>query len=129
MIMIPVCTLIAAVMLIFKRQILGIFLDSNEAGNAIEIGCMYLSIIGIGYIIAGIMQSYQNLLKGCGDVNVCVAAGLAELGVRVAASYLFVNFWGLRGIFIAIPVSWFCGCVIPVARYLSGKWVSKSLME
>ncbi len=129
MVMIPVCTAVAAVMLIFKRQILGIFLDADSAQNAIEIGCMYLSVIGIGYIIAGIMQSYQNLLKGCGDVNVCVAAGLAELGVRVGASYLFVIFWGLQGVFIAIPVSWMCGCIIPVVRYLSGKWTKKSVIR
>ncbi|HIU58103.1 MAG TPA: MATE family efflux transporter [Candidatus Ornithomonoglobus merdipullorum] len=129
MVMIPVCTAVAAVMLIFKRQILGIFLDADSAQNAIEIGCMYLSVIGIGYIIAGIMQSYQNLLKGCGDVNVCVAAGLAELGVRVGASYLFVIFWELQGVFIAIPVSWMCGCIIPVVRYLSGKWTKKSVIR
>ena len=129
MVMIPICTAVAAVMLIFKRQILGIFLDADSAQNAIEIGCMYLSVIGIGYIIAGIMQSYQNLLKGCGDVNVCVAAGLAELGVRVGASYLFVIFWGLQGVFIAIPVSWMCGCIIPVVRYLSGKWTKKSVIR
>lgn len=129
MVMIPVCTAVAAVMLIFKRQILGIFLDADSAQNAIEIGCMYLSVIGIGYIIAGIMQSYQNLLKGCGDVNVCVAAGLAELGVRVGASYLFVIFWGLQGVFIAIPVSWMCACIIPVVRYLSGKWTKKSVIR
>ena len=129
MVMIPICTAVAAVMLIFKRQILGIFLDADSAQNAIEIGCMYLSVIGIGYIIAGIMQSYQNLRKGCGDVNVCVAAGLAELGVRVGASYLFVIFWGLQGVFIAIPVSWMCGCIIPVVRYLSGKWTKKSVIR
>ena len=129
MVMIPICTAVAAVMLIFKRQILGIFLDADSAQNAIEIGCMYLSVIGIGYIIAGIMQSYQNLLKGCGDVNVCVAAGLAELGVRVGASYLFVIFWGLQGVFIAIPVSWTCGCIIAVVSYLSGKWTKKSVIR
>lgn len=129
MVMIPVCTATAAAMLIFKRQLLGIFLDADEAKNAIDIGCMYLSVIGIGYIIAGIMQSCQNLLKGCGDVNVCVAAGLAELGVRVGASYLFVIYWGLWGIFIAIPVSWACGCIIPVIRYISGKWTKKGLLK
>ena len=62
-------------------------------------------------------------------MNVCVAAGLAELGVRVGASYLFVIFWGLQGVFIAIPVSWMCGCIIPVVRYLSGKWTKKSVIR
>ncbi len=128
-VMVPVCAALAMVMLIFKRQILGIFLDASAAAESIEIGCVYLSIIGIGYIIAGIMQSYQNLLRGCGDVNVCVAAGIAELCVRVGASYLFVRFWGLTGVFIAIPVSWLCGCLIPVIRYYSGKWQYKGVMK
>lgn len=127
--MVPVCVVLAALLLILKHSVISILLDPETEREAVEIGCKYLSVIGIGYIIAGIMQTYQNLLRGSGDVNVCVAAGMAELSVRVAASYLFVNIFGLDGIWYAIPFSWGCGCIIPVVRYYSGRWKNKGLVE
>lgn len=129
MLMIPVCCSLAILLLVFKRNVISLLLDPVSEAEAVEIGCKYLSVIGIGYIIAGIMQTYQNLLRGAGDVNVCVAAGMAELIVRVAASYLFVRIFELDGIWYAIPFSWGCGCVIPVIRYCSGKWKTKGLVE
>ncbi len=127
-VMIPICVFIAAVMLVFKRSILSLLLNPVEGAGSIDIGCTYLSIIGVGYVIAGIMQSFMGLIRGAGDVNTSVAAGLAELSMRVAASYLFVNFWGLTGVWIAVPVSWACGCSIPIIRYFSGKWLKKGLV-
>ena len=127
--MVPVCAVLAVLLLIFKRSVISILLDPATETEAMEIACKYLSVIGIGYVIAGIMQSYQNLLRGTGDVNVCVAAGMAELTVRVAASYLFVRIFGLDGIWYAIPFSWGCGCIIPVIRYYSGRWKGKGLVE
>lgn len=128
-VMVPVCIVLAILLLIFKRSVISLLLDPASDGAAIDIGCKYLSVIGIGYIIAGIMQSYQNLLRGTGDVNVCVAAGMTELSMRVIASYIFVNIWGLDGIWYAIPFSWGCGCIIPIVRYYSGKWKNKRLVH
>lgn len=126
-VMLPTCIALAVLIMIFKEDALLIMIDKSENPMAVKIGCDYLSIIGIGYIIAGIMQCYQNLLRGVGDVNVCVVAGIVELGVRVAASYIFVRIWGLTGIWYAVPFSWGCGCLIPIIRYYSGKWKYKTL--
>lgn len=128
---IPVCVIIAVIMLTAKKYLLSLFLDPADEAKAIEYGCRYLSVIGIGYIIAGIMQCHQQLLRGVGDVNICVAAGMAELTVRVVASYVFVKVFGmgLYGIWYAIPFSWGCGCLIPVMRYRSQKWLTKRLVS
>lgn len=124
-IMLTVCISIAVLILIFKRQLLGIFLSESDAAEAINIGCTYLSIMGIAYIICGVMQSFQNLIKGAGDVNAAMAAGFVELSTRVAASYLLVHFFGVTGLWLAIPVSWGSACLIPLLRYMSGKWINK----
>ena len=71
------------------------------------------------------MQSFQNLIKGAGDVNAAMAAGFVELSTRVAASYLLVHFFGVTGLWLAIPVSWGSACLIPLLRYMSGKWINK----
>lgn len=105
-----------------------LFLDESSAGDAIQIGATYLSIIGVAYVIAGIMQSYQNVIRGSGDVNTCMVAGLTELAGRIVFAYLLSSLIGSTGIWIATPLSWSCGCVIPVIRYYSGKWKTKKLV-
>lgn len=119
---------IAALVLVFRYPLMQIFLDEADSKEAINIGAAYLSIIGIAYIIAGIMQSYQNVIKGSGDVNTCMIAGLTELAGRIIFAYTLSALIGVTGIWIATPLSWGCGCVIPVIRYYSGKWKNKKLI-
>ena len=125
--MIAASITIAALVLIFRAQLMGLFLDAEESARAMEIGCTYLTIIGVAYVIAGIMQSYQNVIRGSGDVNTCMVAGLTELSGRIIFAYLLSSLIGVTGIWIATPISWGCGCVIPVIRYYSGKWKNKKL--
>jgi putative MATE family efflux protein len=119
---------IAIIVLVFRFKLMGLFLDSEASSEAVEIGATYLSIIGIAYVIAGIMQSYQNVIRGSGDVNTCMVAGLTELSGRIVFAYLLSSIIGVTGIWIATPLSWSCGCVIPVVRYYSGKWKGKRLV-
>lgn len=119
---------IAALVLVFREPLMKVFLDADASKEAIQVGCTYLSIIGIAYVIAGIMQSYQNVIRGAGDVNTCMVAGLTELAGRIVFAYLLSALIGVTGIWIATPISWGCGCVIPVIRYYSGKWKAKKLV-
>lgn len=127
-VMIAASVMIAIVVLLGREQLMRLFLDADSSANAIEIGCTYLSIIGVAYVIAGIMQSYQNVIRGAGDVNTCMVAGLMELAGRIVFAYLLSGILGVTGIWIATPLSWGCGCVIPVIRYYSGKWKQKKLV-
>ena len=119
---------IATCVLLFRYPLMKLFLDESNAGDAIQIGATYLSIIGVAYVIAGIMQSYQNVIRGSGDVNTCMVAGLTELAGRIVFAYLLSSLIGSTGIWIATPLSWSCGCVIPVIRYYSGKWKTNKLV-
>lgn len=127
-IMLAASITIAVCVLAFRYPLMRLFLDQTESPEAVEIGAAYLSIIGVAYVIAGIMQSYQNVIRGSGDVNTCMVAGLTELAGRIVFAYLLSSLIGVTGIWIATPLSWGCGCVIPVARYYSGKWKTKKLI-
>mgnify|MGYP000720370091 FL=1 len=126
-VMVGASVCIATLVLIFRVQLMSLFLDAGESAEAIGIGCTYLAIIGVAYVIAGVMQSYQNVIRGAGDVNTCMVAGLTELSGRIVFAYLLSGTLGVTGIWIATPLSWSCGCVIPVIRYYSGKWKHKRL--
>lgn len=123
------CIAIALLVLCFKEQAMRIFLDADAAKEAIAIGESYLSIIGIAYVIAGVMNSYLNLIRGAGDVNVGLMAGMFELTGRIFFAYLLSPILGLNGIWLATPLSWGCGCIIPVVRYYTGKWKRITLVE
>ncbi|MBQ2802331.1 MAG: MATE family efflux transporter [Lachnospiraceae bacterium] len=113
---------------VFGEELMRLFLGGVDSEEVVLIGATYLSIMGVAYIICGIMQSYQNVLRGAGDVNVCVVAGMTELAGRVIFAYLLASLIGVTGIWIATPLSWGCGCIVPVVRYYTGKWKGKSLV-
>lgn len=121
------CVLFAVLMIFFGKNMLHIFLNEGTAHEAIQIGTQYLKVIGIAYFMAGIMRCYLNVVHGTGDVNVSMITGLAELAMRIIASYILVGPFGLMGLWIAIPISWGSASIIPVVRYYSGKWKSKAL--
>ncbi len=121
--MMSACVAIALLVLTCGHWMLELFLDAHTAAESIAIGRQYLTVIGIAYIIAGVMQSYQHVIRGAGDVNVSLFAGISEVLGRIIFANLFVRLWGTWGIWIATPCSWFCGCLIPVIRYYSGRWL------
>lgn len=74
------------------------------------------------------MNSYLNVLRGAGDVNVSLVAGLFEMGVLLAFASLLAPHLGVWGIWLATPLSWASGCIIPVVRYYSKEWMKRTLI-
>lgn len=128
LLMFGVTIALALTVLLFRRSLMSMFLDPCESRKAIETGMTYLSVVGVAYVISGIMQSYQNLIKGAGDINACMIAGFTELAGRIVFAYLLSGYIGVTGIWIATPLSWACGCIIPVTRYYTGKWRTKKFV-
>lgn len=123
-----ICAFLALVILIFRNQLLGLFLDKNEAFEAISIGSKYLMVVCVAYIVAAVMRSYLNLLRGAGDVNTSAVSGVTELVGRIVFAYILVNYFGSTGIWIATPLAWAAGATVPLIRYYSGKWKTKKLV-
>lgn len=126
--LIGICIVLAAVIVLLRSQLLGLFLDKNEAAEAITIGSKYLTIVCVAYIVAAVMRSYLNVLRGAGDVNTSAIAGILELTGRIIFAYILVRPLGSTGIWIATPLSWAMGASVPVIRYYSGKWKNKKLV-
>lgn len=123
-----ICIVLAAGIVIFRNQLLGLFLDSQKAAEAISIGSKYLTIVCVAYIVAAVMRTYLNVLRGAGDVNTSAVAGVLELSGRIVFAYILVNYFGSTGIWIATPLAWAMGASVPVIRYYSGRWKNKKLV-
>lgn len=126
--MMGICVALGVLVFLFRRPMLSLFLDPVEAAEAIEIGCEYMMIIGVAYVISGVMNSYLNVIRGAGDVNASFLAGIAEIAGRLVFAYLLVIPLGTLGIWLATPLSWGCGCIYSVYRYYSGKWKDKKFV-
>lgn len=119
---------IAATAMLCGQQLMRLFLGTDQSQDAVTVGAQYLTVMGIAYLICAVMQSYQNIIRGAGDANTCMIAGFTELAGRITFAYLLAPHLGEMGIWIATPLSWGCGCVVPVFRYYSGKWKNKALV-
>lgn len=126
--LIGICIVLATVIVLLRGQLLGLFLDKNEAAEAIIIGSRYLVIVSVAYIVAAVMRTYLNILRGAGDVNTSAIAGILELTGRIIFAYILVHPFGSTGIWIATPLAWAMGASVPVIRYYSGKWKDKKLV-
>ena len=68
--------------------------------------------MGFAYIIAAVMNSYLNVLRGAGDVNVSLVAGLFEMGPGWRLPRLLASAPGCVGHLACHPLSWASGCII-----------------
>ena len=123
-----ICLVLAVAVFASRRLLLSIFLDPATDAASIAQGADFLSVMGFAYIIAAVMNSYLNVLRGAGDVNVSLVAGLFEMGARLAFTSLLAPHLGVWGIWLATPLSWASGCIIPVVRYYSKEWMKRTLI-
>lgn len=123
-----ICLVLAVAVFASRRLLLSIFLDPATDAASIAQGADFLSVMGFAYIIAAIMNSYLNVLRGAGDVNVSLVAGLFEMGARLAFASLLAPHLGVWGIWLATPLSWASGCIIPMVRYYSREWMKRTLI-
>jgi Na+-driven multidrug efflux pump len=129
LIMIGGCILVASLIVLLRAPLLSMFLDPAKASDAIAIGKEYLQIVCVAYVIAGVMQTFLNVIRGAGDVNASMLAGIIELSARVGFSYLLIRYFGATGLWVAIPLSWGMACTFTVLRYLSGIWKTKAVIK
>ena len=120
--------LVAALTFVFGQHFIRLFLGANAGPETIAVGAQYLRVMGAAYLMCVLMRGFLAVITGAGDVNVGAVAGFAELAGRVAFSYLLAPYFGILGVWIATPISWGCGAIVPMVRYFSGKWKQKALV-
>lgn len=120
----------AAIMLLFGRPLLGLFIsDKNASTEFINIGTQYLAIACSGLIPVGFLFLSRSTLLGAGDSNAALTTTLVELSGRLIAAYGLSALFGYTGFFFAAPVGYACGAIFATIRYLGGKWKDKSLVK
>lgn len=105
---------LTAVILFAGGYLIKIFGLTKESA---AIGESFFRTIAVCYIIYGLAMAVRGYLEGTGDMLFSGIAGIAALGIRIAASYLFAAQFGNMVIGYAEAFSWISLLIIYVVRF------------
>lgn len=124
-----IAVLVSLALLFFGDIFIGAFVDTAGNPKVIATGESYLHVVGVCYIIMGIMNNFNGVLRGAGDVRRVFINTLGNFTSRLVLAYGFAGFIGASAIWYSIPVGWTVALILGVTRYRSGKWRKKSLVS
>jgi len=106
-------------MLLFGRQIIGLFLsgDPQEVAAATEVAVRYLSLMSFFMPVLYVLHISRSAVQGMGNTVLPMMAGFGELIVRVFGVLLLPKAMGGDGIFLAEVLAWTGGALIVVPSY------------
>lgn len=112
--------LIAAVMLIFGREITMLFISTESAELAAAAGetaYHYLCVMALCLPVLYLLYAYRSALQGMGDTKIPLLSGVVEFVMRVGAA-LVIGFTGYQtGIFYAEVLAWVGAAALLAAAY------------
>lgn len=98
---------IAASVIVFTGAIpiMKLFVSGSER-QVVLIGVEYLKNMSIFYVLAGFCNIFQGLFRGVGKLRITLIATMMQIAIRVALSYAFAPFMGIKSVCYAIVVGW-----------------------
>lgn len=101
------CLFVSLIVFIFAKQLMMIFINAKETEVIME-GVRYLRIEGAFYCGIGLLFLLYGLYRGLGRPGMSVVLTVLSLGTRVALAYILspIPFWGVKGIWWAVPIGW-----------------------
>lgn len=111
--------LIATIMLLFGRSIVGMFISGTpeQILEAIRVGYVYLCYMSFCLPILYILHVVRSAVQGMGNTVLPMVSGIAELIMRTGGVLLLPSVMGQDGVFFAEVLAWFGAVLILVPSY------------
>ena len=123
------CLALTGIIALCGSFLVGLFVDSVANAEVIRIGTEFLDVACLFYFVFGLMQNSFGVLRGAGDMKFFMVCTFMNLGSRVASAYLLAPLIGYHAIWWSMPISWGVAAILSTARYLSGKWKDKAVVN
>lgn len=126
-------TVITALILLFGKNLMGIFTNTTELVN---LSANMMRILAVGYIAMAVTQSLSGVMRGAGDtVTPMWISVITTVIIRVPLAYGIAYFTrtpelptgAYQSIWISLLTSWMCGAIITFICYKKGNWKKKAL--
>ncbi|MFW5985671.1 MAG: MATE family efflux transporter [Halanaerobiaceae bacterium] len=118
---------LATLMLLFAPWIVGIFSDEQPV---IEMGAVYLKIVGFGFTFLGVQIVLSGALSGAGKTLQQSFFRVMTLWVfQIPFSYILAHYmnWGATGIWWGIFYAKLTGLLIMLLWFRKGTWKTKEI--
>ena len=121
------CLAALGTVLLFGRQLLGLFVDAAAETEVTEMGIRFLRINASFYIPLLFVNIVRLCIQGMGYTRVAMLAGLSEMVARTCVALFLVPAWGFTGACFANPAAWVMAdlflipCYIRIMRTLHGR--------
>lgn len=113
-----VTSIVLGLVIVFLgKPMTGVFLE-NPSEEIVRISYMYLLYAAVPGIIYGVMNIYQQVLRGFGRANQSLIGSFMQLGTKVAVALLgaFV-YHNIIIVWLAWPLSYIAGTIVPYVDY------------
>ena len=100
------CLFAFAVVLLFTRPMLSLFIDPDAAPEVTAMGVRYLAFNAAFYIPLLFVNIVRLSIQGMGFTRVAMFAGLFEMVARTAVALFLVPVLGFTGACLANPAAW-----------------------
>ncbi|HAR86414.1 MAG TPA: MATE family efflux transporter [Clostridium sp.] len=117
-----ICGGILILFLIFAPKLIGLFVDSSESIDVINVGTEFLRTLAPFYLVVGLKMVCDGVLRGAGAMKDFMFATFSDLILRVALSFILASIIGYSGIWWAFPLGWIIGTALSVYFYYKGTW-------
>ncbi|MBD1998726.1 MATE family efflux transporter [Leptolyngbya sp. FACHB-541] len=114
-----VTTLVAIALLIFRQQVVGLYLDVHDPENValLKLVIPMLMVVAIGHVFDGVQKTTLGALYGLQDTRIPVAFGiLAFVGIGLVSGYVLGFHFGFGG--VGLWAGYYLGSTTAAAIYI-----------
>lgn len=109
---------------LFSKYLMGLFITDP---SVIELGQNLLFIVLWSFLFFGASAIFAAIMRASGTVGVPMLINIfAIVGIEVPCAYLFSHWFGLKGIWYALALTYFCLCLMQ-GLYYQFVWKKKAI--
>ncbi len=111
--------LIAAVVLLWGKPLLGLFVQDEPemVEQVLRFGYNFLAVMGCGLSSLYLLFVYRSTLQGLGDTMIPMVSGIVELAMRVLSAMILPGLMGEWGIYLAEVFAWIGAAILLIFGY------------
>ncbi len=117
-----VALVFTAIYLLGGNVLLRLFMNKESSELALQTARNFMCITSPCFPIICIKVQADGVLRGSGSMGFFMTATLVDLVMRVVLAWIFSQFMGPTGIWLAWPISWATATVLSVIFYRIGSW-------
>lgn len=112
--------IIMTAMFIFGKNLVAMFISGapEEISEALGVAWRYLLIMSVFLPILYSLHIFKAAVVGFGNSFFAMMSGVAELVLRVGASFLLPLYFGKMNLFYAEPLAWIAAWVVLIAGFI-----------